>query len=135
MGSANSISQETVHDVRSGRRPSVKGEGSNPLQLDFQAALSVTNLPLAHKVELIRHLRSEYLHKMAELEDKPTDMAAAPVRPSDVDDLLYAQVELDSLVDDMKEAVRNGPLSVADLSKGVEEIFSHYDTDGMFLLP
>ena len=119
---------EAVRDIRdNSERKSDKEEDS------YAAFPTISDLEIADRIELIYHLRTNYQKKIREITGRrPGDVRSLPptVRPSDVDDLLYAQVELDSLIDDMRSLQGNGPLSVADLTKGVEHMFSKYDTDG-----
>ncbi len=92
-------------------------------------------MALPDKVELVKHMRASFLQKVQELtvrrneDDGSQAQALAPVRATDVDDLLYAQIEIDQLVEDLRAVQNNGPLSVADLTQGVEHMFSKYDTD------
>ena len=129
MGSAISAS-ESVRDVRQ-----VGGQDSKS-GLDYHSLPTISDLEIGDRIELIYHLRSTYQEKIQEITSRrATDEGTSlppPVRASDVDDLLYAQIELDTLVDDLRKMQTGGPLSVADVTKGVEHMFSRYDTDGAY---
>jgi hypothetical protein len=124
----NTLGLESVQDVRN--RPESKKQDGNGYN---QSIPTISDLEVSDRIELIYHLRSEYHKKIREITSKQSNInrsQAPTVRASDVDDLLFAQIELDSLVEDMRNMQGNGPLSVADMTKGVEFMFSKYDTDG-----
>ena len=125
MGAANS-SEESVRDVRD--RPQEQQE-----KLYNKPIPTISDLEISDRIELIYHIRDSYQQKLKEITSRRSNKnrsQAPAVRASDIDDLLYAQVELDNLVGDMRNMQGNGPLSVADMTKGVEYMFSKYDTDG-----
>ena len=129
MGSAISAS-ESVRDVRQ-----VGGQDSKSTLSDYHSLPTISDLEIGDRIELIYHLRSTYQEKIQEITSRRTatdEVTSLPpsVRASDVDDLLYAQIELDTLIDDLRKMQTGGPLSVADVTKGVEHMFSRYDTDG-----
>ena len=139
MGSTASVGRdETVCDIRT---PGLAGGGSGTnSRLPVGGLPTISDMALPDKVELVKHMRSAFLQKVQELvvrrnEDDGTQaQGSAPVRATDIDDLLYAQIEIDQLVEDLRAVQGNGPLSVADLTQGVEHMFSKYDTDGMYFL-
>jgi hypothetical protein len=125
MGAINS-SEESVRDVRD--RPQEQQE-----KLYNKPIPTISDLEISDRIELIYHIRDSYQQKLEEITSRRSNKnrsQAPAVRASDIDDLLYAQVELDNLVGDMRNMQGNGPLSVADMTKGVEYMFSKYDTDG-----
>ena len=118
---------ENVRDIRDNQSAETSTEDA------YSSLPTISDLEIADRIELIYHLRSTYQQKIREITNRnPGEPRTTnpPVRESDVDDLLYAQIELESLVEDMRNLQGDGPLSVADLSKGVEHMFSKYDTDG-----
>lgn len=133
MGSSLAVgAAEKIQDIRSQNTSST---GQNDyLNAMSQALPSISDLDMADKIELFRHMRGSFLDKVREIQSRPrkSGRSMPPVRETDIDDLLYAQIEVDQLILDFRTVQDNGPLSVADLTKGVEYLFSKYDTDGMF---
>eukprot|EP00946_MAST-07B_sp_MAST-7B-sp1_P001609 g1609.t1 len=129
-----SLSQlEQVKDIRV--------EGAESGQDMYNSLISkslptVSDLAIGDKVELFKHVRQAFQDKLSEITARPSNggRGTPPVRETDIDDLLYAQIEIDQLIDDFRKVQDTGPLSVADLTKGVEHIFSKYDTDEFYHL-
>ena len=125
-----SLSQlELVKDIRS--QGAVNGQDVYN-SLMSKSLPTVSDLAIGDKVELFKHVRQAFQDKLSEITARPSNggRGTPPVRETDIDDLLYAQIEIDQLIDDFRKVQDTGPLSVADLTKGVEHMFSKYDTDG-----
>ena len=82
-------------------------------------------LSVEQRLELVRHLRSEYKEKVKSLIDsqngKETDIALPIVGTADIDDLLYAQIEIEGLLTSFEKLRDEGPMTEIDIDVAVSK--------------
>eukprot|EP00944_MAST-04C_sp_MAST-4C-sp1_P007014 g7014.t1 len=93
------------------------------------------SLSVEEQLSLIRHLRSEYETKVEEIvktrsqDEKACSNDIPLVVTKDVDDLLYAQIEIEGLIASFKTLKDEGPMTEIDIDVAISKLFKQYETD------
>ena len=107
-----SLSQtESVRDIRGGGGGGGGGQDAYN-SLMTQSLPTLSDLEIGDKVELIKFVRQAFQDKLREITTRPKGVSRGvpPVRETDVDDLLYAQIEIDQLIEDFRAVQDTGPV-------------------------
>jgi Ca2+-binding EF-hand superfamily protein len=92
------------------------------------------NLTVENRLKLTRHMRKVYADKLKDMLEKQEKGEATQdepviVSPTDVDELLYAQMEIEMLVSQFRKLEKEGPLNEMDIDQAVTKIFNQYPSD------
>jgi Ca2+-binding EF-hand superfamily protein len=89
------------------------------------------SLGVDDRLELCRHLRREYIAKVREIvgRERGASDADSVVSPTDIDDLMFAQMKLEGLLVDFRKLRDEGPMNEIDIDQAVGKIFDRYATN------
>lgn len=93
------------------------------------------SLSVEERLSLVRHLRSQYKSKVEEIvqarsqDGKAFSNDVPLVVAKDIDELLYAQIEIEGLIVSFKKLQDEGPMTEIDIDVAVSKLFKQYETD------
>lgn len=97
-------------------------------------------LSVKERLELVKHLRKEYKVKVKSIvNDKKkkkdpnsstkNDDVLPIVTTADIDDMLYAQIEIEGLITSFEKLRDEGPMTEIDIDIAVTKLFKQYELD------